>query len=196
MGSLSQAKTMGGIGSILTLLLFVPAVGAVLVIVGWILILLAVRNISEVVQDRSIFNNMLYSVILAIVGTIAFAIVVVGAILGFVGLGAAGSSAASSVFGLLTGLIGGLILTWVLLIISAYFLWSAFKGIGAKTNVGLFGTGALIYFIGAFLTVILVGFLLTFVAQILFIVAFFSLPDNPSPTQLMAPPAPPPMTTP
>ena len=195
MGSLSQAKTMGGIGSILTLLLFVPAVGAVLVIVGWILILLAVRNISEVVQDKSIFNNMLYSVILAIIGTIAFAIVVVGAILGFVGLGAAGSSAASSVFGLLTGLIGGLILTWVLLIISAYFLWSAFKGIVAKTMVGLFGTAALIYFIGAILTVILVGFLLTFVAQILFIVAFFSLPDNPPPAQPMAPPAPPPMTT-
>jgi uncharacterized membrane protein len=197
MGSLSQAKTMGGIGAILTLLLFVPNfIGAILVIVGWILILLAVKDISEAVQDRSIFNNTMISAILAIVGTVVFAVVVVGAILGFIGLGAAGSTAASSVFGLIAGLIAGLVVGWVLLIVSAYFLWSAFKAISAKTNVGLFGTAALIYFIGAILTVIIVGFLLLFVAQILFVVAFFSLPDNPPQPQPMGPSqAPPPMTT-
>ena len=196
MGSLSQAKTLGGIGAILTLLLLVPAfVGVGLVIVGWILILLAVKDISEAVQDRSIFSNMLISAILAIVGAVVFAVFVVGAILGFIGLGAAGASAASSVFGLLAGLIAGLLVGWVLEIVSAYFLWIAFKGIGAKVNVGLFGTAGLIYFIGSILTVIVVGFLLTFVAQILFIVAFFSLPDNPPQHQSMGPSqAPPPMT--
>ncbi len=50
----------------------------------------------------------------------------------------------------------------------------------------LFGTAALLYLIGAALTIILVGFLLIFVAQILFIVAFFSLPDQ-LPAQPMAP---------
>jgi uncharacterized membrane protein len=196
MGSLSQAKTLGGIGAILTLLLLLPGVGFVLVIVGWILILLALKNVSEVVNDRSIFNNAMISAILAIVSFAVLGIFVVGAILGFIGLGSAGASAASSVFGLIAGLVAGLVVGWILLIVSAYFLWQAFKGVSAKTNVGLFGTAALIYFIGAILTVILVGFLLLFVAQILFVVAFFSLPDNPSQPQPMGPPPVPPATTP
>jgi len=197
LATLSQAKTLGGIGAILTLLLLVPLLGFVLVIVGWILILLAVRDISEAVQDRTIFHNMMISAILAIVGAAVFGLFVIGAILGFIGLGAAGGTpAASSVFGLVAGLIAGLLVGWVLEIVSAYFLWTAFKGVSAKVPVGLFGTAGLIYFIGSILTIILVGFIVNFVAQILFVVAFFSLPDNPSqgpPMGTSQPP--PPMTT-
>ena len=50
---LSRAKMLGGIGSILTLLLFVPYyVGSVLVIIGWILILIAVKDISAIKPAR------------------------------------------------------------------------------------------------------------------------------------------------
>ncbi|HZY46491.1 MAG TPA: DUF996 domain-containing protein, partial [Candidatus Bathyarchaeia archaeon] len=85
--NLSRAKTLGGIGSILTLLLFVPYfVGAALVIVGWALILWAVKDISESVQDRSIFNNAIISVVMAIIGAVVFAVVVAAAFLGFIGL--------------------------------------------------------------------------------------------------------------
>ncbi len=184
MGSLSQAKTLGGIGSILTILLFVPYyVGAVLVIIGWLLILMAVKNISDAVQDRSIFNNALTSAVLAIIGTIVFAAVVAAAILGFAGLGnlsMSGSTVVPSDFaGLIAGVVLGLAVVWVFAIVSSVFLRKSFNSIGTRLNVGLFGTGALIYLIGSILTIIIVGFFLIFIAQILFIVAFFSLPDNP-----------------
>jgi uncharacterized membrane protein len=202
MAPLSQAKMLGGLGSILTLLLFVPYnVGAVLVIVGWILIIVALKNISDTVQEGSIFSNALISAILAIVGTVAFAIVVASAILGFIGLGGVpttGSLPTSGFIGLVTGIVAGLLVVWVLAVFSSFFLWRSFKTVSARLNMGLFRTGALIYFIGSILTIILVGFLLTFVAQIIFVIAFFSLPDNPpqalapQPQMMGAPPVPPP----
>jgi uncharacterized membrane protein len=183
MGSLSQAKILGGIGSILTLLLFVPYfVGTFLVIIGWVLILLAIKNISDAVQDSSIFNNAIISATLVIIGTAVFALAVVGAILGFIGLGSLSLTSpppvTPGIFGLIAGILVGLVVVWILAIVSSFFLWRSFKTVAARLNMGLFRTGALIYLIGSILTVILVGFLLTFVAQIMFIIAFFSLPDD------------------
>ena len=195
---LSRAKTLGGVGSILTLLLFVPDyVGAVLVIIGWILILIAVKDISEAVQDRSIYNNVLVSAILSIIGAITFAVVVAASVLALLGLGTlpttAGSTVPTGFFAILAAALVGLAVVWIIGILGSYFLWKSFKGISAKLPVGLFGTGALIYFIGSILTIILVGFFLIFIAQILFIVAFFSIPDRPmQPTMMqpgMAPPS-------
>jgi uncharacterized membrane protein len=59
MASLSQAKTLGGVGSILVLLGAIPNVGFVLAIVGFILILVAVKNVSESVNEPGIFNDMI-----------------------------------------------------------------------------------------------------------------------------------------
>ena len=74
MASLSQAKSLGAVGSILVVLTAVPSVGALLGIVGFILMLVAIKNISEVVGDRSIFNNMLVAVGLAIAGIVVGAL--------------------------------------------------------------------------------------------------------------------------
>jgi uncharacterized membrane protein len=190
---------LGGIGSILTLLLFAPNYsGAVLVIIGWILTIIAVKDISDAVKDRSIFTNAIISVVLAIVGVVIFAIVVAATILGFIGLGNLSPMTPptitnSNIVALITGIIAGLVVLWILGIVSAFFLRKSYTAISAKVNVGLFGTGALLYFIGAILTIILVGFILIFIAQILFIIAFFSLPDNPpgaSPQAMASQPSP------
>ena len=189
---LSRAKTLGGIGSILTLLLFVPDyVGAVLVIVGWILILIAVKDISEAVQDKSIYNNALVSAILAIVGAVTFAVVVAAAIFAILGLGTfpttAGSTPPAGFIGIIAAAALGLFVVWIVGIVGSYFLYKSFKGISAKIPVGLFGTGALLYFIGSILTIIVIGFFLIFIAQILFVIAFFSVPDRVQPGPMMQP---------
>jgi uncharacterized membrane protein len=185
MDSLSRAKILGGIGSILTLLLIVPYfVGPVLVIIGWILTILAIKDISDTVQDKSIFNNGIISVILTMIGTVVFAVVVAASILGFVGLGILSPTSpppvSSSIIGLLTGILVGLVAVWVLAIASSFFLWRSYKTIAAQLNIKLFSIGALIYLIGSILTIILVGFVLIFIAQILFVIAFFSIPANPT----------------
>jgi uncharacterized membrane protein len=178
---------LGGIGSILTLLLIVPYyIGTVLVIVGWVLTIWAVKDISESVNDKSIFNNALISIVLTIVGAIVFAVVVAATLLSFVGLGNLSSMTPptvsnSNIVGLVGGIIAGLAVLWIMASVGSFFLWKSYRTISSKLPVGLFGTGALLYFIGSILTIILVGFVLIFIAQILFIIAFFSLPDNPPP---------------
>jgi len=197
MGSLSRAKILGGVGSILTLLLFVPYfVGAVLVIIGWILTILAIKDISDALQDGSIFNNGIVSVIVTIIGTVVFAVVVAAAILGFVGLGSLSlispPALSPGIIGLITGVLVGLVIVWILAIVASFFLWRSYNTIANKLDMKFFGIGAVIYLIGSMLTIIFVGFVLIFVAQIMFIIAFFSLPDNapgglPQP-QMMGPP--------
>ncbi len=201
MASLSQAKTLGGVGSILALLGIVPSAGPVLSIAGLIMTLLAVKYISDILGDKRIFKNMIISVILAIGGIIVLVAFVFAAIARFIGIGnlfGAAQSASptippSDIISLIAGLAIGLLAAWVLVIVSAVFLRMSYKSVAARLNVGLFSTAALLYLIGAALTIILIGFVLIFVAQILLVVAFFSLPDTPP-----MPPsgtAPAPMTT-
>src|SRR5205809_6896594 len=87
MASLGQAKSLGGVGSILVLIAgFIPSAGFVVAIIGFILILIAVKYVSDAFADRTIFNNMIIAVILAILGFVAFFVAVLAAIYSFVGI--------------------------------------------------------------------------------------------------------------
>jgi uncharacterized membrane protein len=187
--TLREAKTMGGVGSILVLLSFVPFVGFILGLAGFVMVLLAVKRISEAVEDREIFHNVLTAVILQIVGSVISAFVVTGSLFstlmmaplespfgGFVGPGTFGASAALAILGTL---IVGLIVMWVILIIAARFLRKGYEGIVAKTGTETFRSVGRWYYYGAWLTIVLVGFVLILIAAILQIVAFFSLPESP-----------------
>ncbi len=190
MPSLSQAKSLGAVGSILVVLTAVPGVGALLGIVGFILTLVAVKYISDIVSDRSIFNNMLIAIALAIAGIVVGALVVIGTVMNFVGLaGMTGPDYFGQNFnpstvptgdwvGLVLSILGGLAAVWVILIISAIFVRKSYSSIASKLNVSMFRTAGLVYLIGAATTIFLVGFLILLIAQILLIVAFFSIQDR------------------
>jgi uncharacterized membrane protein len=173
MGKLSDAKMLGGIGSILQIIPFVS-------IVGYILTLIAVKYISDEVNDSSIFTDMLYAVITGIVGLL------VGASVLFFG---ALSSLFTSGVGAITGGITFLAIVWIVLIVSAVFVRRAFDKMATKLNVGTFRTAGMLYFVGALLTIIIVGFLILFIAFILQVVAFFSIPDNQPAPQAQMPAA-------
>ena len=87
MSSLSDAKVTGGIGSILVLLTAVPSVGWVLGIAGFVMILIAVNNISQVVNEKKIYNNMRTAVVLAIGAIAVGTVTVVGAVYHLLGMG-------------------------------------------------------------------------------------------------------------
>jgi len=162
MGKLSDARMLGGIGSILQIIPFLN-------IVGFILTLVAVKYVSDEVKDGSIFSDMIYAVVTGIVGFI------VGASLLFFG---ALSSMFTAGISAITGGIAFLAIAWIVLIISAIFVRRAFDKMATKLNVGTFRTAGMLYFIGALLTIILVGFLILFIAFILQVVAFFSIQDT------------------
>jgi len=196
MATLGQAKTLGGVGSILVLLGFVPYAGFVLGIVGFILILIAVKYISEVIGDPAVFNNMIIAVVLAIVGLVVGGVVVFGAIYSLVGLGSLGTSGTISggVLGLIAAIIIGLVVIWIFYLIASIFIKKSYDTIANRINVGTFHTAGLLYLIGAALTIIFVGLIIVLIAEILQIVAFFSIPEQmpmgpqPMPGQMGPPP--------
>ena len=194
MGTLSQAKTLGGVGSILVLLVFIPTAGVVLAIIGFIMTLIAVKYISDDLKDNKIFNDMLIAVVLSIIGFVVVGVIVAASVFQFAGLGSlVGKTVTPStpgIVGLITGIIAGLVIGWIVLIVSSYFLRKAYNEVGLKLNVGMFKTAALIYFIGAILTIVVIGLLLILIAQILLIVAFFSIPDTMPSAPGMPPPPP------
>lgn len=179
MPTLEQARLLGGIGSILAILSILPTAGAVLGIIGFILVLIAVKYISEITGDESIFKNYLIAVIIAIVGLV---IVTFAGVASFMTAapfmaGGPGPGLSGGLFGFLSlSMIGILVALWVLTIISAYFIRKSFNTIATALNVKMFGTAALLYFIGAILLIVLVGGIVIFIAEILQIVAFFQIP--------------------
>jgi uncharacterized membrane protein len=202
MRSLNDVKTLGGIGSLLMLLAVVPTAGFVLGIVGAVLVLVAVKYASDVLGDPKIFNNMLYAVILGIVGLVVAGVAVATFVLRAIGLGFMSSSFASTppssmamgdIVGLLGTILLGLVAVWICFLVSSIFLRRSYTELGKRLNVGLFSTAALLYLIGAALTIILVGFIIIFIAEILFLVAFFSIDTQMPPPMQPAQPAQPTM---
>jgi len=201
MPSLNEVKTLGGVGSILTLLAILPTAGIVLAIAGLILVLVALKYASDILGDPKIFSNMLYAVILGIIGLVIGVVAVVTIVFQAMGLGYLSSSFAytappsvttGDIMGMLGTILIGLVAVWACFLVSSIFLRRSYGELARRLNVSLFGTAALLYLIGAVLTIILVGFLLIFVAEILFIVAFFSINTQlPPPTPTIQPAQPP-----
>ena len=190
LATLSQAKTYGGVGSILVLLAFIPTVGWILSIIGFILTLLAIKYISDDLHDRTIFNNMIIAVAISIIAFIVVGVIVAASVFSFIGIGRTVSVATPGLGAFIGSLVVGLGVGWILLVISSYFLRKTYNTISARLNVGMFRTAALLYFIGAILTIIVFGLLLILIAQILFVIAFFSIPDAPVGAAGMPPPPP------
>jgi uncharacterized membrane protein len=195
MASLSQAKILGGVGSILVLVgglgsLGIPYLGTALPIIGLIMTIIAVKYISDIVQDSSIFRNIMIGLGVAIVGSIVLGVFLVEAFLGAGGMtGLAGGITAPTTTGgapTFSGsflrfvgiVVAGFAILWILLIFSSIFVRKSYNTVATKLNIGLFRTAALIYLIGAILTIIFVGLIIVLVAQILLIIAFFSIPDT------------------
>lgn len=186
MTSISDAKVLGGIGSLLVLLTPVPNIGWLLGIAGLVMTLIAVDRVSKVVGDRKIYDSMFTAVILAIGAVGVGAVTVVGAIYHVLSMGSFVGSRfvfASPVhpadfFGVASIVVAGIIAVYALLVSSAVFVRRSFSSIGKRLNIGSFETAGLLYLIGAATAIVLVGFVLIFIAEIMLAVSFFSIPEQ------------------
>lgn len=200
----------------MALLIIIPGAGSVLAIVGWVLVLVAVNQVSGITGDRSIVKNVLVAAVLGVAGAAVGVIVVLGSLAKFAGLNGIGGLYGLSSFSrlngttfssgnvhglgsLVVGVIGALVVVWIFLIVASIFLRRGYSKIAQKLNAKMFATSGLIFLIGAALTIVGVGLLLIYVAEILQVVAFFSLPDEvpgqtPRPVPMTVPPPPPPVT--
>jgi uncharacterized membrane protein len=196
--TLESSKTLGGVGALLMVIgPFLGVYTGVLGLVGLILVMIALKGLSDHYNEGGIFNNALYGAILAIIGGVVFVAVIVVAAVGFLSaLGIHWSTlsdptALSSInwqelvtldilLHHIAAIVGAFVVLFVFVVVAAIFLRRSLTVLSAKTEVGMFGTTGLLMLIGAVLTIIGVGLILLWVALILLTVAFFSIKTQPA----------------
>ena len=166
MSNLESNKNLAGIGSIL---LMFP----VLSIVGIILLYVGIKGLSEYYKDESIMRYAVRGFIFLFISAVAIAValpllIISGMfsvfILGPLGIG----------FGLLSFLFA-IVLVFIFYVIAAMNLRKSFNSLAQKSGEHMFETAGTLLFIGSILTILLVGFLLIFIAWIMATIAFLSI---------------------
>jgi len=166
--TVESGKTLAGIGSLLMGLSFAS-------IIGFILLILGAKDIAEHYKDQSIYQNILKGGLFSIIGTICasigvgviwsalvFTIVTVG--LGFLG----------GILGAVVGIVF-LIIGFVFQLMAAKILRPTFNTLADRSGVNYFRTAGQLLWIGAVLTIVIVGIFLVAVSFIILAVAFFSM---------------------
>jgi len=189
-------KNLGMWGSILALLGgFIPYFGGVLALVGLILVLVALHGIGKATGDDRPFKNYLFAFIAGIAVLIAIAFVVL-AVFGFSSMGIAVHEEFSRPITVTPGetvithevesspplALGMVALVFLLVvavvIISAYFEMRAWSAMYEITGTKEFSDAANWFKWGAMTAIVLIGFLLIFIARIFVILGFSNMPEE------------------
>lgn len=202
--TLETNKTLGGIGAILMAIGFLPFAGAytgIIALVGLILVFVAVKGFSDYYKDSGIFNNMIYAIVIGIVGAVIAGVLIVSAAFGI--LSAVGINMNNwtdwtmfqniqwqninidTIMPYVTTILLSLVLLFVFAIVAAIFLRRSMTSLSEKTRVHMFATTGLLFLIGAILTIVVIGLILLWIALLLLAVSFFTIPLQPAqqPTQ-------------
>ncbi len=212
--TLETSKILGGIGAILVFIGIIPlfAYSSVISLVGAILVLVGLYGIGNYYREPGIFTNALIGILIGIIGVVVITVIAFtvlwanvtdllvqiypnwtpGDWTGLQGMtpdpNALNNFDFTNLLPLIWGLIGVAVIGWIVAIIASFFLWRSLKIITTKSTVGLFGTAGLLLLIGAFLAVIIIGFILMWIAALLLAIAFFQLKTQPVTVTTTPPP--------
>jgi len=155
-------------------------------------VIVAVKHISEITNDKQIFGDYLLYFIIQILTILAVIALMISMMIGIGGFSFYSPASPQeytdlpSFFSMLGSLISacilGLLIVWILSIISALYFKRSYHRIATHTNIELFKTAGTVYFIGALTLIFFVGFLIIFIVRIIEIIAYFSLPDETTPS--------------
>ena len=165
--SLESSRTLGGTGAILI------AIGSffpISSIVGIIFVLIAMKNLADCYNENGIFENTFYGSIFGIIGTVAAAAVAFS--------GGIFTCALSSIFVSFTlpkALIVAIVVFLVFSLLQVICYKKSFDILSGKSSEKIFDNAGLLLLIGAILTIILIGLVLSLVAWMLIAVGFFSI---------------------
>lgn len=172
--SFEYSKTLAMEGSILLLLGLVPYVGWVLGIIGVILLMRGMKELSSYYQDNEIYQNSLTGVKYYIIALIALAVSGAGFVIGVVVAGIGAAIVIGNVIGFTVG-IAFLIIAFVFYVLAAANLRKTFDALAQKTGEHSFATAGTLLWIGSLLTILVIGLLLIFIAWIFAVVGFFTM---------------------
>jgi len=191
-----SSKNLSAIGALLivigAVLGFVVEFSGIISLIGIILVLIGLKGLANFYKEEGIFNNALYSILIGIGGcVIGVGVVAVSAVSALADLGIdwaniedwgnVGTDVGTvftdfdfnGIISLLGALLVGLIIFYVVMIVSMYFLRKSMNQLSTKSGIGLFGTAGILVLIGAVIPVI--GLLIIWIGFILATVALFQM---------------------
>ena len=204
--SIETSKILGGIGALLMFIGVIPYINSfgAIELIGIILVMVALYDLSGYYKDGSIFNNALYGIIMGVAGVVISVAVVFIAVLSSLtdflyevfpewngdftalsGLTPDPSNIDISKIGLfIGGIFAVLLVLWVFSILVGFFFRRSFGTLSEKSGVGLFSTTGLLLLIGAVLIILFgIGLILIWICALLLAIAFFQLkPQQEQPT--------------
>jgi uncharacterized membrane protein len=166
------------VGAILLLFGVVPYAGWVLAIVGVVLLCLGVKELSRYYQDEAVYQNTLTGVKFYVVAVVAAAAAVVAIMIGIASATDFHFTNFVPTVGFGVGvavLLAGLVIAFVFYILAASHLKRALDSLAQKSGESSFATAGTLLWVGAILTIVLVGLILIFVAWIFATIGFFSM---------------------
>lgn len=182
MSSLENSKVLAGIGTLLLVFMVVPIVG----ILGIILLVIGLKGLSEHYKDDNIYRSAIWGVIYGVIGIVALSAGVFGSVLSSMFSSIAAGSGIGAIFGLIAFLFV-LVIAFIFFLLMAMKFRLCFNVVADRSGEPLFRTAGALLFIGAILTIILVGIVLIFIAWIIATIAFFSLKSTPQPYGYVSP---------
>ncbi|WP_148678588.1 DUF996 domain-containing protein [Thermoproteus uzoniensis] len=170
------AKLLAGVGAILAA---ISPVNRIVGIVGVVLFLVGAISLADFYGDQNMRNDAIYWFIFIFIGLVAL---MIGAVAGAFSLPAlfTGHLLAGG-FGL-AAFIATLVIAWILFVVSARRFRNMMSSMAGRSGENLFQTAGSLYYWGAVLTIILVGFILIAIAFILAGIAFLVM-KTPTKTQ-------------
>ncbi|MGE5533141.1 MAG: DUF996 domain-containing protein [Ignavibacteria bacterium] len=172
--NVDSSKALAAIGALLLFISFVPIVG----IIGIILLLIGMKGLSEYYKDESIYRSALRGLIFGIIGIVAVSLFSVFAIVG--GMFSVFTFGTAGIIGGILGVILILVVAFVFYLLMAINFRRAFDALAERSGEHLFHTAGTLLFVGAILTIVLVGLILVWIAWIIAAIAFFSMRVTPS----------------
>jgi uncharacterized membrane protein len=143
--NISTQKMLGGIGYILMLLSWMPRIGIFLSLVGFVLWLISMYQLSNKLGKPSIFQKVLIAFVLSIASVvIAFAF----GLMALISLFISPKDETGAILGVGLGVVVAFIVGYAIVIAASYFYKEAYEILARATAHNLFKIGGLLVFIG------------------------------------------------
>jgi uncharacterized membrane protein len=162
---LREIKLLGGIGSVCMLAMPVA---------GFVLLLVALKKLADATGKEKIFRDFFVATVISLV--FLFALYIGWMAFFFLFAHTPPQPPEDLRFALHFLIIW--VLAWIAGILFAIYVSRSLEALAKITGEKMFNTATLLIFIGAILTIILVGLIVLFIGLIYLIIAFFSLPDK------------------
>jgi len=185
---LQTSRLLGIIGALFMVIGILPSVGWLLMILGIVFVLIALNGYGDAYKDGSIIHNTVYMIVFEIIGVVVFIGVVIYGAMGFLAsLGIKNISDLQSwqqinwqqavnttnILPFVGAIVLGLVILFAFTVLASLYFKKAMNALSTKTGVKLFRTTGTVFFIGALLTIILIGLIIIWVAFILMMISFY-----------------------